>query len=254
MGWKQAPPPLQHPAVALLWGQEGCKVVSPWFLFGSLALEGASPMGLFPSCSSACLLCHSLCDCEVWGKSLGFPSLLVITQSRLLSLLTPGSVHAFLCWKSVIWKELVTMSALVFGVLGERLQHWIKGYWLMMTWLWSLSSPSILKNHFYLLRRKKKRWKQEGSFARSSQFYWWALFLLKTIFLLIHRVSVLLSRTLPWQKFCKPIALQRTVHISLKNIPLRIHFDITAQEMPAVVSKFVWTSKEHGAEKRLCSS
>lgn len=137
LGCKQAP--LQHPAVALPWGQWECKVQHHGlFLFGSLALEGPSPTGLLLSCCTACLLCCSFCDS---GKSLQFPSLWEVTWARLLSLLTPGSAHAFPSWKSVMWKEFVTESALVFGVWGERLQHWIKGYWLLVTWLWSLPFP-----------------------------------------------------------------------------------------------------------------
>lgn len=85
MGWKQLSLPssirLQHCCEGRK--DAKCSTMDP---FGSLALDGASPTGLFLSCCSSSLLCCSLCDCEVWGKSLGFPSLLAITWSRLLSI------------------------------------------------------------------------------------------------------------------------------------------------------------------------
>lgn len=112
----------------------------PWFLFVSLALRGPSPTGLLLSCCSACLLCCPFCDCEVGEKSLELPSLLLITWSRLLSLLTPDFAHVFLCWKSVMWNELVIVSALTFGEFEERLQLWVKGCWLLVPWFWSLPS------------------------------------------------------------------------------------------------------------------
>jgi len=31
-----------------------------------------------------------------------------------------GFVHAFLCWKSAVQRELVTVSALVLGLLEDR--------------------------------------------------------------------------------------------------------------------------------------
>lgn len=75
-GWKQAVPPLQ---IQLQHCSEGSSMQSaaPWIQ------ELPLPQGCF---SPAAVMCCSFSDSELWGKSLEFPPVLVITWSGLLSL------------------------------------------------------------------------------------------------------------------------------------------------------------------------
>lgn len=135
-----------------------------------------------------------------------------------------------LCWESAMWEELVTVSALMLGVLEDR--GYSTGWKEVGCWCLSCGGfppLSVLKDCFYLLRR---RWKGDGDkrgplpgphgSAAELSFHQKRL---------IHRVSILLSWTLPWQKCWTPTALQRVSHTSLKNVSMTIHFDIIPLEL-----------------------